>query len=164
MNKALKNGFKLSNDGILICLAKEHVSLSFDHIISTTSGFVTDVKMNVIQSIIVCNAMVSSTFNKCYNINHLHKIFGHCDLKMLKSAAKIHNFNLFGNVEVCKDCAIEKAKQKNFNKVWLVGSKIPEERIHIDISLINEISLGGAKSWALVVDDCSDYFWSFFLK
>ena len=34
----------------------------------------------------------------------------------------------------------------------------------MDISLIKGESYGGAKSWALILDDCSDYCWSFFLR
>jgi hypothetical protein len=40
-NKALKNGFKLSNDSVLICLEKGPVWLCFDCIIPTSNGFVT---------------------------------------------------------------------------------------------------------------------------
>ena len=38
------------------------------------------------------------------------------------------------------------------------------ERVYVDISSIKERSFGGAKFWALVVDDYSDFCWSFFLK
>ena len=59
INKALKNGFKLSNDGISICLSKGPVSLSFDQIIPTTNGFVTGVKMSAIRLDAIYNALVN---------------------------------------------------------------------------------------------------------
>jgi hypothetical protein len=71
---------------------------------------------------------------------------------------------MFGNAEVCEDCDIAKAKQKSVNKVRLGSSNIPGETIYIDIGLIKERSLGGAKFRTLVVDDFSDYYWSLFLR
>ena len=165
INKALKNGFKLSNDGISICLSKGPIWLSFDQIIPTTNGFVTGVKMCAVRRDIAYNALVNTTINnKGFDVNHLHKVFGHCGIEAVKNTAKIHNLQLFGKFEVCKDCAIAKAKQKGVNKVWSGGSNIPGERVYVDISSIKERSFGGAKFWALVVDDYSDFCWSFFLK
>jgi hypothetical protein len=34
----------------------------------------------------------------------------------------------------------------------------------VDISLVKERSIGGTKFWALIVDDYTDYCWSFVLK
>ena len=78
INKELKNGFKLSND----CASIEGpVSLSFDQVIPTTNGFVTGVKMLVIQSDINHNAMSNKTINKSCNINYIHKALGVVVLK-----------------------------------------------------------------------------------
>jgi hypothetical protein len=41
---------------------------------------------------------------------------------------------------------------------------LPGERLYINISSIKERSLGGAKFWALIVYDYTDYCWSFVLK
>jgi transposase InsO family protein len=41
---------------------------------------------------------------------------------------------------------------------------MPGERLYIDISSIKERSFGGEKFWALIVDDYSDYCWSFIMK
>jgi hypothetical protein len=57
-----------------------------------------------------------------------------------------------------------KARQKNVNKNWLGSSNIPCQRLYIDISSIQERSFGGAKFWAVIVDKCTDYCWSFVLK
>ena len=66
--------------------------------------------------------------------------------------------------KACSDCAIAKARQKNLNKVWSSGSKVPGERLFVDISSIRGESYGGTKFWVLVLDDCTDYCWSFFLR
>jgi hypothetical protein len=38
------------------------------------------------------------------------------------------------------------------------------ERVFLDISSIKAVSFVGFKFWVLVVDDCTDYCWSVFLK
>ena len=49
LNKALKNGFKLTNDGVIVSLTKKHVTLTFDHVIKTLDdGCVTGVMMRPI--------------------------------------------------------------------------------------------------------------------
>jgi Integrase core domain len=40
----------------------------------------------------------------------------------------------------------------------------PGERLFIDISSIKSTNYGGSKYWLLVVDDYSDFCWSYFLK
>ena len=40
----------------------------------------------------------------------------------------------------------------------------PEERLFIDTSRIKAVSLGGAKFWEMVVDNHTNFTWSFFLK
>jgi transposase InsO family protein len=41
---------------------------------------------------------------------------------------------------------------------------LPGERLYVDVSSIKERSFGGSKFWALIVDDYSDYCWSFVVK
>jgi hypothetical protein len=50
------------------------------------------------------------------------------------------------------------------NKNWVGSSNLPGERLYMDIISIKERSIGGAKFWALIVDDYTDYCWSFVLK
>jgi hypothetical protein len=42
------------------------------------------------------------------------------------------------------------------------SSNFPGERLYVD--LIKDESFGGAKFWALIVDDCTDYCWSYVAK
>jgi len=48
---------------------------------------------------------------------------------------------LRGDFEVCQDCAVAKARQKNLNKVWKDGSQFPGESPCIDISSIKRKAL-----------------------
>jgi hypothetical protein len=41
---------------------------------------------------------------------------------------------------------------------------LPGERHYVNISSIKERCIGGAKFWALIIDDYTDYCWSFVLK
>jgi hypothetical protein len=95
------------------------------------------------------------------DINYLHKVFGLCGLETLKSTSKMYGLKHSGNFEACKECVVAKARQNNVNKSWLNSSDVPGERLYIDISSIAEKSFGGAKFCALIIDDYSDYFWSF---
>ena len=93
-----------------------------------------------------------------------HEIMGHCGMDKLQKTANIHGFKLTGKSAICEDCALAKARQKNVNKEWKGSSKLPGERIYLDISSVRDVSFGGAKFWVLIVDDYTDYCWSLFLK
>ena len=82
----------------------------------------------------------------------------------MKITAKSYDWKLLGKFETFEDCADGKAKQKNTNKEWLQGSKNPGERLYIDIISIKGESVEGSKFWALIIDDCTSYCWSYFLN
>jgi transposase InsO family protein len=82
----------------------------------------------------------------------------------LEITIKICGFKSSSNFDTCGQCSIAKAQQKKVNKNWLGSSNLPGERLYVDISLIKERSIGGAKFWTLIVDDYTDYCWSFMLK
>jgi hypothetical protein len=48
LNKALKKGFKVSNDGVVVSLNYKNLKLTFDRIIHDTDGCVTGVLMKAI--------------------------------------------------------------------------------------------------------------------
>jgi hypothetical protein len=114
LNKALMNGFTLANDGVIVSLTKKHVTLTFDIVIKTVGdGCVTGVMMKIIHD---GYAHTSIRIERSLDINHLHKLFGHCGLETLKSTSKMYGLKHSGNFETCKECAISKAQQKNVNK------------------------------------------------
>jgi hypothetical protein len=78
LNKALKKGFKVSNDGVVVSLNYKHEKLTFDRIIRATDDCVTGVLMKLIFSKNIngfANASISN--ERIYNINCLYKLFGH---------------------------------------------------------------------------------------
>jgi hypothetical protein len=66
-----------------------------------------------------------------------------------KKTAQIFGVKLKGDFEVCSDCAIAKARQKNLSKDWKGGSQVPGEQVYLDISSIKDESYGGSCFWAL---------------
>jgi hypothetical protein len=139
LNKVLKKGFKISNDGVVVSLNYKHVKLTFDRVIHATDGCVTGVLMKPILSNNINGFANASIRNeRIYDINHLHKLFGHCGQEILNKTIKMYGVKSSGNFDTCEQCAIVKAKQKNFNKNWLGSSNLPGERIYADISSIKK--------------------------
>jgi hypothetical protein len=165
LKKALKKGFKVSNDGVVVSLNYKHVKLAFDRVIHATDGCVTGVLMEPILSNNIngfANASISNV--RIYDINHLHKLFGHYGQEILNKTIKMYGFKSSGSLDTCEQCAIAKTRQKNVKKNWLGSSNSPGEYLYVDISSIKERSFGGAKFWALIIDDYTDYCWSFVMK
>jgi hypothetical protein len=82
----------------------------------------------------------------------------------LKKAASIHSFKLKGELKVCEDCTVEKARQKHVNQDWKEGSQALGERVYLDISCMRVKRYGGSRFGVLIVDDYTDYCWSIFYK
>ena len=49
--------------------------------------------------------------------------------------------------------------KKNEKRIKTAG-----ERLYLDVSYINGVSMGGAKFWLLVVNEVTRYKWSFFMN
>ena len=69
-----------------------------------------------------------------------------------------------GHYEFCEDCAKAKAKAKAINKVTEEKATSAGERLSIDISGPFAPTIRGASYWGKVVDEYSNYSWSFFMK
>jgi hypothetical protein len=113
----LKKGFKVSNDGVVISLNYKHVRLTFDRVIYAMDGCVTGVLMKPILADNIngfANASISN--ERSYDINHWHKLFGHCGQEILNNTIKVYGFKSSDNFDTCEKCAIAKVQQKNVNK------------------------------------------------
>jgi hypothetical protein len=53
------------------------------------------------------NASISN--ERTYDINHLHKLLGHCGQEILNNTVKMYAFKSSGNFEKCEQCAIAKS-------------------------------------------------------
>jgi hypothetical protein len=153
INKAIKNGFNRSNNGISICLTKGSASITFDRIINSLCGSISGIKMVSHQSSVAYVAKGKLQLIKSIDINKFHEMIGHCGFDRLKRTATIHGLRLKGELKVCEDCAVAKARQKNFNQDWKEGSQAPGERVYLDIS-----SIKGKKWFSLLDLNCLSIF------
>ena len=89
---------------------------------------------------------------------------GHPGEDVTRATGKHIGLKITGTFTPCKDCGVAKAGQSKMNKGVTSNSKIPGERIFIDISSPKTAILGGKQHWLLVVDDCTSMTWSYILK
>jgi gag-polypeptide of LTR copia-type len=112
INKALKNGFNLSNKGITICLSKGPVSVSFDRIFPTTNRFLSGIKMSAIHPPIISNANESFKLKNSLDINQFHNVLGHCGADRLQNTANFYCLKLSGQFQVVMILLLQKLDRK----------------------------------------------------
>ena len=99
-------------------------------------------------------------------IHELHLRLGHSNARYTSNTARA----IYGKEYVqktgltCIDCGIAKIKRTTLNKENVNRSKIPGERIYVDISSVNTVSFSGKVFWILAVDDATAYKWSVYVK
>jgi hypothetical protein len=106
----------------------------------------------------------SKKYEVKFNINKLRKAIGHCGEEDLRMTAKSYDYKLLGKFKTCEDCAVGKAKQNNTNQYWQQCSNNPRDILYIGILSIRGERFGGSKFWTLIIDDCTNYCWSYFLN
>jgi hypothetical protein len=100
MNKALKNGFKLSNDGENISLSKGSACITFDRIIKSLDGTVPGIKMVSIESPSAYVTQNKTDSSKAIDMNKFHEMIGHCGVDRLKKTPQVHGLKLKGDFKV----------------------------------------------------------------
>ena len=89
---------------------------------------------------------------------------GHPNDAVLKATAKKFNLKYDTTPMPCENCACAKIKIKNFPKEPpMFMAKVKGDRTMFDISSVNALSQGGNQYWLLIMDDYTNYCWSFFL-
>ena len=165
---ALSKGFQLSNSGETMILKKNKLEIRFDHKVKTKTGYlgairaITNHFKEAEPTEMICQ--VNENKSASWNINMAHKMLGHLSKEATMATAKFYGVKIHGNYETCEECALAKARQKNLNKESSTRSNQAGERLFIDISSISYPSFGGARFWLLIVDDFTDYCWSYFMK
>jgi hypothetical protein len=94
------------------------------------------------------------------NISEAHAMLGHAGDNVTRHTASFYGWKLIGTKVVCEFCAIAKAKQASITKMLSKRSEIPGERFSLIFHPLRE----RAKFWLLVLDDNTDFGFSFFLK
>jgi len=101
LNNALKNDFKLSKGNVIVILMKKYVNLTFDCVIKTLDdGCVTGVMMRTISAKQAYGGFAHASIEKekRFDINHLHRVFGHCGMETLKNTVKMYGLRLVRSV------------------------------------------------------------------
>jgi transposase InsO family protein len=160
--RALEGGFNIGNKGKTIFIFKDQMKIEFDRTITTGKGSVMAVDM--MPRVEHANPAASIDQGSRMEINKFHKLVGHPSEETLRNTAKFYGLQLVGKVQVCEDCKVANARQKDVAKETHNQSDKPGERLFIDISSIKTESYGGRKFWLLIVDDCTDVAWSAFLR
>jgi hypothetical protein len=94
----------------------------------------------------------------------LHEQLGHPNDAVLKAPAKQFDLKYDTSPMPFENCSHAKIKIKNFPKespTFLAKEK--GDRIMFDISSVNALSQEGNQFWLLIMDDYTNYCWSFFL-
>jgi hypothetical protein len=100
LNKALKKGFKVINDDVIVSLNYKHVKLTFDRVINAIDGCVTEILMKPLTTKNINGyAIVSISNERNYYIDSLYKLFGHCGQETLNNTIEMYGFKSSGNFE-----------------------------------------------------------------
>ena len=158
----LSQGNTISSDEANnIVITTPNGNIILDRQIKTRDGWVAgmDFLRNVIDE-----KTVSATILIKRDVNDLHAELGHPLEAITRSTGKHFNIQVTSTFEPCEDCTLGKAKQQAKSKKAVPCLQFLGERLFFDISSPSTPTFGGKRHWLLVIDDHSDYCWSFFLS
>ena len=164
ITKAIENGVTLGNDKKVIYVENKNIKVRFQHLFLSKKGYIGCFKFIPMINVTPSPMSIVMVAQSTINVNTLHEWLGHPHLEIVINTAKRLNIRLTGEVEECVACALAKARKKNIPKTNFKKSKIKGERLYVDISYIKAISYGGARYCLLMVDECTRFKWSTFLK
>ena len=107
---------------------------------------------------------VSATALPKKNINILHIELGHPSETITQAITKALGIQVTGTFKPYEDCTLGEVKKHTVSKKAVPHSKILGERLFFNISCSSTPTFGGKHHWLLIIDECSDFSWSFFLK
>ena len=170
----MSNGATLGSDGTnnIVLRYPDGDTIVFDRRIKTRDGWVAGVevipltdetaKLGEEKSKKV--AAAGSTKMQSIDVNVLHEMLGHPCEATTRATGKLMNKKVTGTFKPCENCLLGKAKRAKISKAPQKSSTVPGGRISLDISSPKPKSIGGKHHWLLVVDECTDFCWSYFLK
>ena len=94
----------------------------------------------------------------------LHQRLGHPSEDITRATGLKLGLKMKGTMRECEGCGLGKMRQKNVSKEQVPRAKNIGERMFVVISSIKHKSAGGAKFWALFMDDCSGFLINRFLR
>ena len=120
---------------------------------------------------------IPTTFKKKLNVENtklmnnkrsyfltLHQRLGHPSEDITRATGLKLGLKMKGTMSDFEGCGLGKMRQKNVSKEQVPRAQNIGERMFIDISSIKHKSAGGAKFWALFMDDHSGFLINRFLR
>ena len=156
---ALRNGCTLEGSKDRLIIKKDNKKYFFDKRIKSGNGILFGIEI-----IEKKEEHKHHEKSKIVDIMRYHEMLGHASEAMTRSTAARMNVRLKGQYTYCDGCSQGKMRQKNIPKVKVKQADSPGVRFFLDISSIKYESLGGARYWVLMMDDCTGFLSSFFLK
>jgi hypothetical protein len=90
---------------------------------------------------------------------------GHVNERFLRETARYYGIPLYGTLDPCVHCSLANIRHSPIpKKQQSIRHFKPMEKFYIDVSKFAHPSIAGSKYWLLIVDDATDFTWSFFLK
>ena len=97
------------------------------------------------------------------NINDAHELYGHISEDILRRTLPIYGYKAIGTMVPCPVCMMYKGKQKGVPKSTKLIATKPGERLHIDLSTLPHLTVGGSKHWVKLKDQFSGMSWNVFV-
>jgi hypothetical protein len=160
LTAVMDNGFQVDGNNKGINVQKDNWSMRFDKRIGTPKGHVFAITM------IPEGNNNHEMANVTVPYEDAHQLLGHPGKNKLIGTSERLKWTLSKQtLNDCSDCLVGKAKRLKLNKESTNQSKVPGERLMIDISSVKtKDSKRIGKYWLLVVDEATSMKWSFFLK
>ena len=160
LTAVMDKGFQVDGNHKGINILKENWSMRFDKRIGTPKGHVFAITM--LPEGIFDREMANLTIP----YEDAHQLLGHPGKNKLIGTSERLKWTLHKQTQDdCSDCLIGKAKRMKLNKESTNQSRVPGERLMIDISSVKtKDSKRIGKYWLLLVDEATSMKWSFFLK
>jgi hypothetical protein len=103
--------------------------------------------------------------NLAMSFDKFDSLMGHPNNAVLKETSKAHNIQLTDVHHIpCQHCAKAKIRMKNIPKENDNIATKKGERLLIDISWIRTATYADNRYWLLVMDEYTNFLWSFFMK
>jgi hypothetical protein len=160
LTAVMDKGFLVDGNNKGITVQKQEWTMKFDRRIGTPKGHVFAITM------MPEGTNEREMANVTMQYEDAHKRLGHPGKNKLIGTSERLKWTLTKQTaDDCSDCLVGKAKRMKLNKQSENQSKVPGERLMIDISSVKAKSNKRVgKYWLLVVDEATSMKWSFFLK
>jgi hypothetical protein len=106
----------------------------------------------------------TETTNLAVSYDTYHSMLGHPNAQVVRNTAKHHNVTLTNlHNRPCCYCLEAKLRTKNIPKESDTRATAPGQRLFFDISHVKTASFAANHFWFLVMDDYTNFLWSFFV-